>query len=261
MTTATVPNNATSTAPSRTFSLARAELTQFFRNPTLLAMGLIFPALFALGMYALNNFASEGAIDSRSNAANSLEMFALIALMFIQYYSVLSTTAARRDENVLKRLRTGEATDFNIIVALCFPGAALSVVSFVLFLPALGVISSTAPANIGWILIAVVGGLVISSALALLTAAYTKNAESAQVTSLPVIALAMASQAQVREAMPDNVSTVIAATPFAAVSDLAIAGWQGSDDNPWQATLVLIGWCVVSIVVAARTMRWETHRG
>ena len=77
---------------SRYFALAKAETTQFLRNKTLLSMGLIFP----IGIGLISQQLAQGGED-RLVAATSMEVFFLITLMFVQYYSVLSmaTTPAR----------------------------------------------------------------------------------------------------------------------------------------------------------------------
>jgi ABC-2 type transport system permease protein len=54
-------------------------------------------------------------------AATAMEYFLLFALMFVQFYTVLSMVTTRRDEGVLKRLRTGEARDAEILGCVVLP--------------------------------------------------------------------------------------------------------------------------------------------
>ena len=49
-------------------------------------------------------------------------------LLFVVYYTVLSTAVARREEGVLQRLRTGEAADAEILTALAVPAVAITLV-------------------------------------------------------------------------------------------------------------------------------------
>ena len=49
-------------------------------------------------------------------------MFLVIAL-FPVYYNVLSQFVSRRDELVLKRMRTGETRDAELLVSIALPGA------------------------------------------------------------------------------------------------------------------------------------------
>ena len=52
--------------------------------------------------------------------------------MFIVYYNLLSTYVARRQELVLKRLRTGEASDATVLAAAAVPALAIAAVMTVL---------------------------------------------------------------------------------------------------------------------------------
>ncbi|WP_018296964.1 ABC transporter permease [Corynebacterium lubricantis] len=272
MTIQTRTPETTSSNYSRTSSLARAETKQFFRNPTLLFTSLVFPAGFAGTMYGL--YAAIAA-DFPANfpAAVSMEIFVLLALAFVQFYSVLSMVATRRDERVLKRLRTGEATDANIILAICTPGAIVTLLSFLAFATVIGILSGSAPVNFLLLTVAMLGGLVIASSLALVTAAYTRNAEAAQISSLPVMGLAMLSQQSIRSMFPENIADIIALTPFAAISDLTYLGWSGLDragevhagfvdtlSEAWPAILAVIAWSVATAYWAKTTMRWDSHR-
>ena len=54
-----------------------------------------------------------------------LSLVLLMALLFPVYYNLLSMFVTRRDELVLKRLRSGEATDAEIIASMALPGVAL----------------------------------------------------------------------------------------------------------------------------------------
>ena len=107
-------------------ALARAETLQFVRNKTLLINAAVVPIAFALVMYFVQSGNDEASkVDA---AATAMEYFLLFALMFVQYYTVLSMVTTRRDEGVLKRLRTGESRDVEILSASSFPGAVLTIV-------------------------------------------------------------------------------------------------------------------------------------
>ena len=49
-----------------------------------------------------------------------------MAALFPVYYNVLSQFVTRRDELVLKRLRTGETSDAELLASIALPGAALA---------------------------------------------------------------------------------------------------------------------------------------
>jgi ABC-2 type transport system permease protein len=106
-------------------------------------------------------------------------------------------------------------------------------------------------------------------AFALWTAAWTHNAEAAQMTSLPVILLAVVGQMSV--AFPEPAQRWIGLTPGAAMTDLVRTSWFGfGGSNPertldladtWAAAgqplLVLVAWTALAVWLAARSMRWE----
>ena len=54
-------------------------------------------------------------------------MFLVIGL-FPVYYNVLSQFVSRRDELVLKRMRTGEARDAELLASIALPGAVSALV-------------------------------------------------------------------------------------------------------------------------------------
>lgn len=108
------------------------------------------------------------------------------------------------------------------------------------------------------------------AALALITSTFTRNAEAAQITSLPIILLAMAGTSFMRDIAPDSLAPVIDLTPIAAVLDLVNLGWIGTTDPTTdslsfaqtfspalQPLLVIAAWIVGSIVIAKTHFRWE----
>lgn len=260
-----------STAFQRVSSLARAEWLQFRRNKTLLFMATIFPVGIPLILFGIG---SGDAIQ----AANAFDMFIWYTLLFVQFYTVLSMTTTRRDERVLKRLRTGEARDGEILGAICAPGAILAVTFTVAIIPLLMLMGAPLPVNLVLIAVALLLGLVLSSGLAFVTSAFTKNAEAAQITSMPVLTLALVGLGTLRPIFGDGLfRDIIGYTPFAAISDLVGLGWAGITFEDLMAggaplgftevfaeaaqpLLILVVWTVVSLVAAKSTMRWDSHR-
>lgn len=272
MTTATATAHSTprSSRFSRTFALARAELTQFLRNPTLLFMALLFPLGLTIAMFVLS---STG--GGKTFAASlALETSVLMTMLLVVYYSVLSMSTTRRDEKVLKRLRTGEAKDSDILVAIAAPSSLLAVVLMVLALILLIVLGAPAPVNVVPLIVSVLGGIAVSAALGFLTSAFTTNAEAAQITSLPVMILAIASQSTFRALMPEQVTRIIDRTPFALMGDLAHLAWSGTTVTggfePLESgaalaaatapMLMLALWAVALLVLVPRVMKWESNR-
>ena len=260
----------------RFIALARAETLQFVRNKTLLINASVLPIAFAMGMY----FIQSGNDDTSKvdAAATAMEYFLLFALMFVQFYTVLSMVTTRRDEGVLKRLRTGESRDIEILGASSFPGAVLTIVSTAVIAVLLMVLGAPGPVNVIPIIAAVVLGLAVVSGLALVTSGFTKNAEAAQITSMPVMLLLFASMGLFRQLYSDAVSEVIDRTPFALIFDLAQYGWAGNTmvdriaadgaaplesgavlGETWQMMLILAVWAAVCLWVGAKYVRWDVR--
>lgn len=247
----------------RILGLAKTNITVIVRNRLTLSYALILPLL----PLALLLLSERG--DVTAGLAN-LSTVLLMALLFPVYYNVLSMVVTRRDELVLKRLRTGEARDAEILVATALPGVVITLLVATLAVPLAMAAGLEAPANP---LLLVVGVLLASlafSALAVWTAAWTRNAEAAQMTSLPVIVLATIGL--MRPAFPDSVYDWLVISPGAALGDLLKAGWFGQSTGldssaslSWAATWtealpvlgVLLAWAAVAMFLAQRSMRWE----
>lgn len=275
--TTTPDHPTTGSTVKRFMALARAETLQFVRNKTLLINAAVVPIAFALVMYFVQSGNDEASkVDA---AATAMEYFLLFALMSVQYYTVLSMVTTRRDEGVLKRLRTGESRDVEILSASSFPGAVLTIVFTVVIAVLLMVLGAPGPVNVVPIIVAVLLGLAVVSGLALVTSGFTKNAEAAQITSLPVVVLLFASMGLFRQLYPEAVTEIVDRTPFALIFDLAQYGWAGNTmmdrisadgaaplssgevlAETWQMMLILVVWAVVCLWAGAKYVRWDVRR-
>ena len=247
-------------------ALSRAEMRQFTRNPLLVIMALLFPAALPLFVW----FVGDQSVGSTESAS---EIFVLLALGFGIFYPALSMTVTRRDEEVLKRLRTGEARDWEILTAIALPLATTMLLLFVLmvaglstmsmFLPLDPPVPHVWPVNALLMALAMVLGIVCSHALAMLTSSFTANAENVQITSMPVLMLLMFSQESLRD---DALGQVLDATPFALTADIVRAGWIGDGSfasvfaDSSTDLIKLAAWTVALVWAAHKYMRWNTHR-
>lgn len=275
MTTATTPRSV-SRVTARTTALARAETLQFARNRTLLINAAVFPLGFGLVMFFVTRATDDA--STTDAAAMALEYFLVFALMFVQFYTVLSMATTRRDEGVMKRLRTGEARDAEILGAFSFPGAVLTVLFTVVMAVALVVLGAPGPVNVLPVIVAVLLGLAVCTGLALVTSGMTKNAEAAQITSLPVMILMFASMGSIRQMFPDSVNGMIERTPFALIFDLSQYGWAGNtmtdriaDDGSapldftgvlsetWPMMVMLAAWAVFCLWAGAKYVKWDVR--
>ncbi|MDN4161050.1 ABC transporter permease [Nocardioides abyssi] len=249
----------------RTVGLARANATLVVRNRLTLVYAVVLP-LLPLLLLLVGDSGSEG---SGGAGAAAIVTALMMAALFPVFYNLLSQLVTRRDELVLKRLRTGEATDAEIITSLALPGFVIALGTAIVAVPVAMVLGQDAPLNPLLYAVTVVVTLLLFAAFALWTAAWTKNAEAAQITSMPVILLAVLGQVAI--GFPDEVRRFTDLTPGAAMTDLVRVTWFGFDTgdvertldfaDTWAAAgqplLVLVAWALLAVYLARRSMRWE----
>ncbi|AKE00236.1 ABC transporter permease [Rhodococcus erythropolis] len=259
---------------NRIATLSRSEFTLLGRNRLLLFNAIVLPLIFPVGMLYPSR---DGGLSDKSVSAG-LEVFALFLLVFVVFYNLLSVYATRRDELVLKRLRTGECSDAEILAGPAVPSWVLTALLTVVIGIAVMVLGGSAPVNPVLVLVAVIGGAALFTALALITSAVTRNAEAAQITCMPILILATAGMSSIRNVVPDNIARILDFTPLAAVVDLLNLGWLGRTtgeladlgDAPGAAAgfvdtfgsagqplLVMLAWIVGSVLIANVHFRWE----
>lgn len=259
----------TNHATRRLRSLGRAEWLQFTRNRLLVFTGLVFPLLLPLFLWLVGD-------QSVGSTAAASEVFVLFALSFGVFYPALSMAVTRRDEGVLKRLRTGESRDWELLTAICLPLAALTLALMVIVVVAFSTMSMVLPVdppvphvwpkNPLTMVLAMLLGIAVSHGLAMLTSRFTENAEGAQITSMPVLMLVIFSQSGIREHLPERLTNIIDRTPFALTSDVFRDGWIGEGSfgsllaDAATPLLLLAVWTAVLLAVGYQRMRWETHR-
>lgn len=252
--TPTTPN-AKGSPLRRLRALGKAEWLQFTRNRLLVAMALLFPVVLPVFAWVAGDQA-EASTDMAS------EMFVLFALGFGVFYPALSMAVTRRDEGVLKRLRTGEARDWEVLSSILLPLAVAMLLLTVALVVGLSSASGLWPVNALLMAAAVALGIAVSHGLALLTSSFTPNAENAQITSMPVLLLLIFSQTGLREVVPEGVAKLLNLNPFALAVDLFNEGWlgDGTSGDTWSPLLTLGAWTVALVWGGYQYMRWETHR-
>jgi len=242
----------------RLAALTRANAVLLVRNRLTFVYAVALPLvpLVAIG------FVGDEATLGRAAVSQTL----LLALLFPVFYNLLSLFVTRRDELVLKRLRTGEARDPELLASLALPGCAITVVVMLLAVVVGAAVGLPLPVNPLLYAVTVLAGCAIFAGLALLTAAFTRTSEAAQVTSMPVIVLAVAGT--LVDVFPARVADVVALTPVAAIDEMLSIGWFGRADGAdvgfgpsfveaGPPLLVLVVWTIVSLDLARRHLRWE----
>ncbi|MBD0670716.1 ABC transporter permease [Streptomyces sp. CBMA156] len=263
-----------STAVRRLLALGRAEATLLLRNRTALFTALALP-LFLI-------FTLRGALSAQAESHPGLDVDSLLVygsvgmiLAFVVYYNLTAAYVGRRGELVLKRLRTGEARDIEILLGTAVPSLTLGLLMAAL----IGIGGSlglhlAVPVNPLLMLAGLLLALGTMIALAALSSAFTKTVESAGITTLPVmLVMQLGSGLFVPlEVMPSQVADVCRLLPTTPAFQLIRIGWFGTDGSApatdfagsWGAagSHLVTGtiWLGLAVWGAVRYFRWEPRR-
>jgi ABC-2 type transport system permease protein len=250
----------------RAVSLTRWNAVLLSRNRLAFVYAVVMPVLPLLLLFT----GERG--DPAVGAGAIVTMFLVVAL-FPVYYNVLSQFVSRRDELVLKRMRTGETSDSELLVSIALPGAISALVLSAVAVPIAAAVGQPLPVNPLLYAALAVLSITMFTAFAYWTAAWTRSAESAQLTSLPIILLAsLGPLGATMSGMSDWLQELVSLTPGAAMSELVRIGWFGFDGpDATEATLsfsetwgqavhpllTIVAWTYTAVMLARRSMRWE----
>lgn len=250
----------------RTASLTRWNTVLLSRNRLAFVYAVVMPLLPLLLLFA-------GDRGSTAVGATAVTIMFSVTALFPVYYNVLAQFVSRRDELVLKRMRTGETRDTELLVGLAMPGALSALLLSAVAVPIAWALGQPLPVNPVLYAVLAVLAVTMFTAFAYWTAAWTKNAEAAQLTSLPLILLASVGPLGTSlPNMPNWLSEILSRTPGAAMSDLIRIGWFGFDGpdatestltftETWgqvgEPLLVIVAWTFLAVALAMRSMRWE----
>ncbi|AYY13562.1 ABC transporter permease [Actinobacteria bacterium YIM 96077] len=255
----------------RVWSLTRAEVTLLSRNRTALLVALVFPVLSVLALLTFD--LEEG--DAAGTGALTVIMFVGVALLYIVYYNLVSTYVARREDLVLKRLRTGELSDPEILAGAAMPAVLLAAGQIAVAVgAALTFLDLEAPVNVVLVAGAVVGGVVLFALLAAATTKITRNAEMAQMSTMPVFIVCLIFSGMVAplDAFSDRVADIAQFVPLTPVIDLTRLGLLGTTGTEPAVgftesfaeavtpAAILALWIAIGYAATRRWFRWEPRR-
>jgi ABC-2 type transport system permease protein len=252
-------------------SIGRAELLLFWRNRTALFNALLLPVAM-VGVVASANID-----DSHGLSGNALLIIGLLGLVLVSvvYYNLVSTYVARREELVLKRLRTGELTDTEILLGTASPAIAIALAQIVLGIGTGALfLGLPVPVNAPVLALGALGGVGVFVLLAAASATFTRTVEMAQVTTLPVLAACAFGSGLMLplEVLPGPVASVMRFLPLTPAVDLMRLGWLGTTGEGASKDFVgvlgaaalpvgiLAVWVVVGVVAVRYWFRWEPRR-
>ncbi|MFG2982995.1 ABC transporter permease [Streptomyces sp. NPDC048258] len=247
--------------PGRLAALGRSELTLLVRNRAALSVALLMPLLTV--------FVLRSTLDGQEGAAALGEATLTggtgMVLLLVVYVNLVSAYTARREELVLKRLRTGEAADLEILAGTALPAGVLAACQItVLAVAGAAALGAPMPRNPALLALAVLAGTVLLAGAAALTASFTRTVESAGLTTLPLFLLTvLGSGLSVPvDSLPDTVASVCELLPVSGVMALVRAGWSGGVEagELLGAALTTLAWIMITVFAVQRWFRWEPRR-
>ncbi|PZT75940.1 MULTISPECIES: ABC transporter permease [unclassified Streptomyces] len=184
-----------------------------------------------------------------------------VLLIFSLYSFITSLYVVRRDELVLKGLRTGEVSDPVILAGGASVYIVICAAQIVVVAAGVSVIFGIAPAHPLTAAIGVLVGITLMTAMAAATAALCRSAESVTIATLPaILLLPLISGVYIpREILPVALGDILLFAPLSPTVDLVRAGWTDGMAPGTALGRVLLGfaWTALFAWVAARKFRWE----
>ncbi|NUV64062.1 ABC transporter permease [Streptomyces sp. CAI-85] len=245
-------------------ALARAELTLLGRSKSTLVTAVLVPLLLPVSLASVTK--DMGLEDVGLTSGLVLLPAGIgFALLFGVYSALTAIYTTRREELVLKRLRTGELRDAEILTGSALPVLATGLVqSLVLVAGCTVVLDVPVPEAPHLAVFGLLSGLAICAALAAVTAAMTRTVESAQVTTMPLVLLSMIGSgiAVPLELLPDRLASVCELLPLSPVITLIRGGWTGdlSAGETLAAVATALAWAALAVFGVRRWFRWEPRR-
>ncbi|CAM5430207.1 ABC transporter permease [Streptomyces fimicarius] len=242
-------------------ALARAELILLIRNRSAIFVALVLPIVMIFSIRAsLEQIDLAGTGLSVAGAA--LTGGIGIVLVQVVYMNLVTGYVTRREELVLKRLRTGEVTDREILISTALPSVALAVIQSVLLVVA-GAIAFdlSAPKRPELFLLGLLAGFVMMSALAAATSAVTRTVQTSQITTLPLFFISLFASGIIVPlgVFPEKLAAVFELLPLTGVMTLVRHGWLGGVETGdlLTAAVAALAWTAFAVFAVRRWFRWD----
>jgi ABC-2 type transport system permease protein len=258
----------------RIAALSRAEGALLRRNHIALLTALALPVAMVFALKAAPAVVDAG--GSRGAGAMLLTGLTAFALLLAVYYNLVAALVARREELVLKRLRTGESTDAEILAGTAAPAIAIAWAQIAM--ATVGrrrrCVQRGPPANAVLMLVALILGTAVFALVAAVSSPATRTVEMAQVTTLPVLTIPFAFSGLLfpLALLPEPLRWLAQALPLTPVVTLMRLGLTGTAAGGHHLgmaaafgaaaipVLVLAAWIAAGTWAARRWFRWEPRR-
>ncbi|MGW3155454.1 ABC transporter permease [Streptomyces sp. NPDC001089] len=262
--TVTAPRAGTTTAAGRMAALARAELTLLSRTRATLAAAVFVPVALP---FSLRSTVGQMDLKGTGLSVGSVVLPSSVgfSLLFAVYGSLVSVYAARREELVLKRLRTGEPRDAEILAGAALPSLAIGLVQcLALTVACAAVLHVGAPEAPHLAVLGLLLGLAMWPPLAAVTASLSRSVEGAQVAAMPLTLLSLLGSGTFvpLQMMPGALASACELLPLTPVITLVRGGWTGglSAHDALGAIGTAVAWIVFAVFAVRRWFRWEPRR-
>ncbi|MGW7440930.1 ABC transporter permease [Streptomyces sp. NPDC054849] len=247
--------------PGRLAALGRSELTLLVRNRAALSLAFLMPVLM---VFVLRSSLS-GVEGAQAVGEATLTGGIGMVLILVVYMNLVSAYVARREELVLKRLRTGEANDLEILAGTALPAAALALGQIAVLAVAGAVaLDVRMPRNPLLLVAAVLAGVVLLAGMSAVTSSFTRNVETAGLTTLPLFLVTALGSGLFMpiDSLPDLAASLCELLPLSGVMTLVRAGWSGGTEayDLLGAGLGALAWIVITVFAVQRWFRWEPRR-
>ena len=246
-----------------TVALLRTELTLLLRNSTAWSTAVAIPLLLG-GFWALN----EPPIGDGLGAVIVLQVVML--LVFTLHTVGTMTLASRREQLVLKRWRSSQASATSVLVGTIGIPAGLVVIQAALLSAITMRLGNQTPASAAMLVLGVIAGVITIAAVTFVVAAFTRSPEHAMITTFPVITLLLGGSGWALTRPFDATDWAVLAIPGGATTQLLRLGWDGptqpgTDAAAWigaagpslAATVLLT---TIAVAAALHYFRWEPRR-
>lgn len=226
-----------------------------------IVFGLLFPAALLVGL----TLVFPGFTDPNPDLGGGrlIDIYTPIMLIFVfamvGISSLSSNIATYRQDGVLRRLRTTPVGPSRLLLAHLVAQLTIALLGVALAVT-VALVALDVPAPTSWpsLVLSVVLAAATVFAIGLLVGAVSSSTSTSQAIStfvwLPVMVLA--GLWFPREVMPAGMQRVSDLSPGGAAVDAVQQAWFGTG-APASSLAIMIGFAVVTTIVAARFFRWD----
>ena len=239
--------------PRQLTALLRMELLALRRNRTASAISVVAP--LGIGLFLAADY--QGGAEAGITRMASVLAFVVV---FVHHH-MITVYASRRQELVLKRLRSGLPSDGAILTGAASATLAIFLAQAVI-LAGYGVLALglPAPENPLFIVLALGLGAAVMVAFAAALSAITRSSEAAMLTSVPTTVLFLATPGAMVAlgTLPEDVEAIARHLPVGPFTEVIREAWLGHDVLDMLPALgVLALWLLLSSLLARAVFRWE----